>query len=153
PKDQKDKKEDKGPSDGNPQPKTGMDPGGMQPKDGKDPMAGKGGRRPRQGETDAKEPDKKDEKDPGGMAKADPKKDMNPEPGKADPKMDPKDPMGGMAGGNPGNPMGPPSGKPTLPLDDEVAKEVWGHLPDQLRKQVTQYYKEQFMPKYSDLLK
>ena len=39
------------------------------------------------------------------------------------------------------------------PIDDAVVKEVWGHLPDKLRQQVSQYYKEQFMPKYSDLLK
>ena len=43
--------------------------------------------------------------------------------------------------------------KPTLPIDDAVVKEVWGHLPDKLRQQVSQYYKEQFMPKYSELLK
>jgi hypothetical protein len=62
-----------------------------------------------------------------------------------------KEPMGGKdmtAGGGPGKPT-----RPTMPLDEEVVKDVWGHLPDKLRQQVTQYYKEQFMPKYSDLLK
>ena len=46
-----------------------------------------------------------------------------------------------------------PVPRPSVPLDDEVAKEVWGHLPDKVRQQVTQYYKEEFMPRYADLLK
>ena len=68
------------------------------------------------------------------MVKADPMKDMG------------MNPMGGV-------PMGTAAAKPSLPIDDAVVKEVWGHLPDKLRQQVSQYYKEQFMPKYSDLLK
>jgi hypothetical protein len=52
-----------------------------------------------------------------------------------------------------GAPMGKVAAKPSLPIDDAVVKEVWGHLPDKLRQQVSQYYKEQFMPKYSELLK
>ena len=36
---------------------------------------------------------------------------------------------------------------------EEVAKEVWGHLPDKLRQQMSQYYKEDFTPKYAELLK
>ena len=60
-----------------------------------------------------------------------------------------------MTGGtaNAGTPMGKAAIKPALPIDDAVVKEVWGHLPDKLRQQVTQYYKEEFMPKYSELLK
>jgi len=53
--------------------------------------------------------------------------------------------------GDQGKTDAPP--KPTLPVDDDVAKDVWGHLPDKLRQQVTQYYKEEFMPRYADLLK
>ena len=64
----------------------------------------------------------------------------------------PKQSNTGMAAGAAGNKPGMPAAR-TLPLDDDVVKEVWGHLPDKLRQQVTQYYKEQFMPKYSDLLK
>ena len=60
-----------------------------------------------------------------------------------------KNPGQAVAGKNPPG----KSGKASLPLDDDVVKDVWGHLPDKLRQQVTQYYKEQFMPKYSDLLK
>ncbi|OWK38319.1 hypothetical protein [Fimbriiglobus ruber] len=86
-----------------------------------------------------------------------------------------KDPMpGGTAKGGPGGkentPMAPggsaksgapgdhPDGgggtksTPSLPFDDPVHKQVWGHLPERLRQQMSQYYKEQFMPSYGDLL-
>ena len=69
--------------------------------------------------------------------------------GPKDPK-EPKNPSG-TAGGNP-NGKAPP-GKPLLPFDEDVAKDVWGHLPDKLRQQMTQYYKEDVMPRYSELLK
>ena len=46
-----------------------------------------------------------------------------------------------------------PAGKPVLPFNEDVAKEVWGHLPDKLRQQMTQYYKEDVMPKYAELLR
>ena len=65
--------------------------------------------------------------------------------GKADPKN-----KGGAAGGDPG---GKPPPKASLPFDDDVAKDVWGHLPDKLRRQMTQYYKEDVMPKYAELLR
>lgn len=42
---------------------------------------------------------------------------------------------------------------PALPLDDAITKQVWGHLPEGLRQRMNQYYREQFMPKYSDLLR
>ena len=51
-----------------------------------------------------------------------------------------------------GVPKGPPTG-PTLPLAEDVVKEVWGNLPDRDRQQLTQYYREQFMPRYSELIK
>ena len=43
--------------------------------------------------------------------------------------------------------------KPILPLEADVVKQVWGHLPDKLRQQATQYYQEEFMPRYAELLK
>ena len=115
-----------------------MDPNPMggEPKDGNQQP----GRKPRQGEKGGAPP-KQSGKDPGGA--------------KQDPGMAKADPMMGLNPGSPmgGVPMGKPSAKPSLPIDDAVVKEVWGHLPDKLRQQVSQYYKEQFMPKYSDLLK
>jgi len=143
--DKKDMKDPSGGKDNKQEPKMGMDPqGGMQPQDGN--KQANSGRRPRMGsDNDKKEPDMtpmagndKKEPMPGGMAKGG--MPMMPMPG-------------GNMNPNGGVPMGTLTAKPTLPLDDEVTKEVWGHLPDKLRQQVTQYYKEQFMPKYSDLLK
>ena len=34
----------------------------------------------------------------------------------------------------------------------DFAKDIWGHLPDTLRQEVDHYYREQFMPRYRDLL-
>jgi hypothetical protein len=36
---------------------------------------------------------------------------------------------------------------------EELYKDVWGHLPESLRQEMNQYAREQFMPKYGDLLK
>jgi len=43
--------------------------------------------------------------------------------------------------------------KMLLPLEGDVEKDVWGHLPEQLRKQVSQYYRQEFMPQYAELLR
>ncbi|MGL6074131.1 MAG: hypothetical protein ACRC8S_08220 [Fimbriiglobus sp.] len=59
-------------------------------------------------------------------------------------------PMGGM---NPGDPSQRPPQKPGVPFDDTLTKEIWGHLPDRLRQEMSQYYKEQFMPRYNDMLR
>jgi len=149
-KDQKDKK-DNDPSGGMgmPQPMGGMQPGGGEPKD-----RSQGGRRPRAGSDQAKGNQPKQQpkgggKDPGGAAKGDQKQDQGPKGG-ATAKKD--NPMGGTAGTTGGVPKGPPMG-PTLPLADDVVKEVWGNLPDRERQQLTQYYREQFMPRYSELLR
>lgn len=42
----------------------------------------------------------------------------------------------------------------TGPADSmaDVAKDIWGHLPESLRQEVDHYYREQFMPRYRDLL-
>lgn len=133
-----------------PPPKMGdmpMDKGMGMGKDGM-PMSGTGdpmpmggnGRKPRMSDPmggDKKEPDKAD-------AKPDP---MGTDKKPAD--KDPKNPSG-TAGGGPG---GKPPPKASLPSDEDVAKDVWGHLPDKLRQQMTQYYKEDVMPKYSELLR
>ena len=34
----------------------------------------------------------------------------------------------------------------------EVVKDIWGNLPDTLRQEVDHYYRDQFMPRYRDLL-
>lgn len=120
------------------------DPGkhdGMPMEGMNDPMPmGGNGRKPRMGDpmgdkNDAKpDPNKPEDKKQSGGAKD---------------SKDPKTPAG-MAGGNPGGKL---PGKTLLPLDEDVSKDVWGHLPDKLRQQMTQYYNEDVMPKYAELLR
>ncbi len=66
-------------------------------------------------------------------------------------------PMGGQAqaGGNQPGEAGAtrPVTPATVVPEDRVTKEVWGHLPPQLRQKMNQYYQEQFMPRYAELLK
>ena len=53
-------------------------------------------------------------------------------------------------GSDGGKPKGTP---PSLPNEDPFTKQVWGHLPEKLRQQASQYYREQYMPKYQEMLK
>jgi hypothetical protein len=129
--------EDMHPKMGDPMNKGGMGmqddmpmPGGM---DDPAPM----GRRPRMGEQ------KGEEKNQGEA-----KKNQQKQPVGGEPK-DSKN-TAGMAAGNPG---GKVPVRPALPFNEDVARDVWGHLPDKLRMQMTQYYKEDFMPRYSELLR
>lgn len=55
------------------------------------------------------------------------------------------------ASGTPGT--GSSRTPPTLPLEDSFSKQVWGHLPEKMRQQVSQYYRDQYMPRYSEMLK
>jgi hypothetical protein len=126
-------------------PKGENDPkGGNQPNGGNQPKGGNqqahGGRKPRQGEKGGQSPPMQPGK-------------QDPSASKPDMSTAKADPMIGGAKAAGGAPMGKVAAKPSLPIDDAVVKEVWGHLPDKLRQQVSQYYKEQFMPKYSELLK
>lgn len=57
-------------------------------------------------------------------------------------------PMGGNEAGNGGK-----SAPPGLPNEDPFTKQVWGHLPEKLRQQALQSYREQFMPRYGEMLK
>lgn len=41
---------------------------------------------------------------------------------------------------------------PSLPPEEAAVKDVWGYLPDKLRQQALQYYKQEFMPHYAKLL-
>jgi hypothetical protein len=106
------------------------------------PMGGNG-RKPRMGDPMS---DKKDQKDqqPDPMKSGDKK-----QPGGAKDQKDPKNPSGAAAG----MPGGKVPAKSLLPLDEDVSKNVWGHLPDKLRQQMTQYYNEDVMPKYAELLR
>lgn len=61
---------------------------------------------------------------------------------------------GGQPGGKPSSAGGRGgSSVPAPPADDVATKEVWGHLPERLRRQMTQYYREQFSGPYGELLR
>jgi hypothetical protein len=84
-------------------------------------------------------------------------------PGEKDPMKEPGAGNGGPM--KPGDEVGkgenPVGGKPgedekrraELGRLAEVYKDTWGHLPETLRQEMDLYYREQFMPRYSDLLK
>ncbi len=138
----------------------GKDPSGGMKQESKDGNAPKGGMEPKDGNNRATSGHRPRKGSRGGKDRG-----KEPDMGMANngPKEKSQEPMAGMntgtrskdtkAGAVAGNPMGPAEARPSLPINDEVVKEVWGHLPDKLRQQVTQYYREQFMPKYADLLK
>ena len=42
------------------------------------------------------------------------------------------------------------SAPPRIP---DVYKEVWGHLPEKMRQEMDLYFRDRFMPRYSELLK
>ncbi|VTT98508.1 unnamed protein product [Gemmataceae bacterium] len=113
--------------------------GGMdqQPMGGDQPRE----RRPRMG-GDQKQDARPMEKEPKGGP---PKQTQS--PGTA--PMNPKNTGGGV----PDPKGGKTDPTPLLPFEAEVVKDVWGHLPDKLRQQATQFYREEFTARYSDLLK
>jgi hypothetical protein len=41
---------------------------------------------------------------------------------------------------------------PSLPFEESLARDFWGSLPDKPREQMMQFYREQYMTKYKDLL-
>ncbi|QJW98541.1 hypothetical protein [Frigoriglobus tundricola] len=123
---------------------TGKD-GGTPPPDRDEKPMGGGGRKPRMGDPmggDKKEPHSNDPKS----------SPMNPDSKAGGTGKEPKDPKNpsGTAGNKSGGKTAPAT---AVPFEDDVAKDVWGHLPDKLRQQMTQYYKEDVMPKYAELLR
>ncbi len=122
----------------NDMPPMKKDMGGMGPMGDDDSPKG---RRPRQQNGEPKEKD-------GQPMNADGK--PEPKPMSGTPPKDPKNPGGGRP-----DPLGESTdpSRMSLPFEDEIVKDVWGHLPDKLRQQATQYYKQDFMPRYSELLK
>jgi hypothetical protein len=43
--------------------------------------------------------------------------------------------------------------KAAPPRITDVYKEVWGHLPEKMRQEMDLYFRDRFMPRYSDLLR
>jgi hypothetical protein len=137
---EKDKKNDMMPMNGMndmpPPPKSGMD---NQPMGGSDQPKG---RKPRQQGND--EPKEK------GM---DPHKNANDNKTQAkEPAGTPQNPKKESVGAAGQQPKGSQTTLPSIPPEEAVVKDVWGYLPDKLRQQTMQYYKQEFMPRYAKLL-
>lgn len=137
-----------------PDPTGGKNPGGKEPKDGMTP----GGMGQKDGQADGRRPRaaaQKNGKEPGGMAQAGKGADKQPTPAAQTAKADMAKEPGGAAGApaDKKTDRPPPPISSPLPLADAVAKEVWGHLPERLRLQMTQHYREEFMPRYAGLLR
>jgi hypothetical protein len=77
---------------------------------------------------------------------------MNPMPARPEPKDGPKekDQQGGSVAGAKFGPLSPKRQNDKLA---DLYKDVWGTLPDRLRQEMDLYYREQFMPRYSELLR
>jgi len=78
---------------------------------------------------------------------------MNPMPARPEPKGGPKEKDDQPGGNNPGTPFGPLSPKRQSDKLADLYKDVWGTLPDRMRQEMDLYYREQFMPRYSELLR
>lgn len=65
-----------------------------------------------------------------------------------------KEPAGGKPGEPKGNgqPGGGGTSKPALPLDEAIARDFWGNLPDLPRQRMMQFFREQYLSRYKDLL-
>ena len=71
------------------------------------------------------------------------------------PRPNPKEPGPGGPGTEGGTGGKPNDRRPRAddPKLAEMYKDVWGHLPEKMRQEMDSYFKERFMPRYSDLLK
>jgi hypothetical protein len=139
---------------GQQQPMGGAGQGG-QPQGGGQPMGGGQGR-PRRGGRGQQQPTGGADRQPGTP---------QPQGGRPMPGEQPaggqagREPMGqGKAGGEgkPAGGMTPGTGggksTPALPLAEAIAKDFWGHLPEQPRQRMMQFFREQYMSRYKDLL-
>ena len=127
-------KPDAKPKDGEPKPKSGSQssPGLPSGKSDGSPQP-----RPRRNRPQPTAPEPRPMNDP--LAG------KEPQPG------EPKQPAGPSTATGPKG--GPPAPRALMPLIGDVEKDVWGHLPEQLRQQVSTYYRQQFMPQYAALLR
>lgn len=73
-----------------------------------------------------------------------------PQPNPLSPRPDPKTSLG--SAGPLLNKIVPKGGGTMLRVPD-IYKDIWGHLPEKMRQEMDLYFREQFMPRYSDLLR
>jgi hypothetical protein len=150
-----------------PPPKGGMPPtkgmGDMPPPMAPMPMGGTGQPPPKGGSTgNSGRPERKPRRErkpqgdspmPMGMNDPMPKGGpggKEPMPMQTEPK---EGPMGEKPQGEPNDKFGKLSPKRQNDKLADLYKDVWGNLPDRMRQEMDRYYREQFMPRYSELLK
>jgi hypothetical protein len=110
--------------------------GGQQPRNssGRQPQPGERGQQPGQDEKSGQSKQQQNgEKPQSAGAKPD-------GGGKAQPAQ---------AGGQPG---GGGVATPSLPLDEAIARDFWGNLPELPRQRMLQFFREQYMSRYKELL-
>ena len=61
-------------------------------------------------------------------------------------------PMPGKPGAAGSQPGGGGMATPALPLDEAIARDFWGNLPDLPRQRMMQFFREQYMSRYKELL-
>lgn len=118
-----------GGASGNPTPKAGGGSSGRKPRE----------RRPRADSPMGSEPMAKS-----GIAGKEPM------PAKIEPK---EGPMGGDKSASGGDGFGKASPRRENDKFRDLYKDVWGQLPERMRQEMDLYYREQFMPRYSELLR
>jgi len=123
---------------GSPQPKAGNSGGGGS-SNGRADRRPRKARRPR-GDSPMGMGDPMANAGPGGM---------NPMPATPQPKEKDEKPGGNGSGVK----FGPLSPKRQSDKLADLYKDVWGNLPDRMRQEMDLYYREQFMPRYSELLR
>lgn len=139
-----------------PPPKDGMAPKSPMPKGGMGemppPKSGASGSQGNEGKKPRRERKPRSDS-PMGMSEP-LVKGMNPLPEKKDRKEGPE-PKGGTEkkDGKEDDRNGKNSPKRENDKLADLYKDVWGHLPERLRQEMDLYYREQFMPRYSELLK
>jgi hypothetical protein len=128
---------------GSSQPKVGDGAGGAS---GSSPKSGRRPRRERRPRDDSPMGmgDPMANRDPGGM---------HPMPATPDSKDGPAGRKGDKPGERGGDRFGMASPKRQNEKLADLYKDVWGHLPDRLRQEMDLYYREKFMPRYSELLR
>jgi len=143
---------------GNPPPMGGNPPpmgsGGGSGDMKEPPMGGSGGGSSKRPRGDRKEEQGGGQQQPQPMGGNKPEKQDMGMGGGNDPKQPPMDTGGtGEKNGQGGAGLGGNKSTPNLPLEDPFTRRVWGHLPEKVRQQAMQSYREQFMPRYSEMLK
>ena len=120
------------------------------PMDGSDSSSGGGTSKPPMG--DAKEP-----RASAGRKERREKNKNTAQGGQTEPPANPlsprPDPKASLGSAGPSPNKFEPKGGGIMPRVPDIYKDIWGHLPEKMRQEMDLYFREQFMPRYSDLLR